>query len=251
MATPHAALSDMGPASKAGRTRSRILDAAAVVLNRDGYAGTRLGDIADIAGLQTPAIYYHFSSREDVIEAVIEVGQRAVIRHVTEAIDAVPAEAPELDRILAAVAAHLEVVLTLSQYASASVRNFAQLPQDMRERQMVHRLEYAAIWRDLFNKSAAQGDFGPVLDTSIARMLIMGALSWTPEWWDPERGSLDEIVASAQELVRRGLSAAKSRPPASRKTAPPASRKTAPASSKTTPASSKTTPRRGKTTGKR
>ena len=177
-----------------------------------------------------------------MIEAVIEVGQRAVILHVTEAIEAVPAEAPELDRILAAVAAHLEVVLTLSQYASASVRNFGQLPQDMRERQMVHRLEYAAIWRDLFNKSAAQGDFGPVLDTSIARMLIMGALSWTPEWWDPERGSLDEIVASAQQLVRRGLSAAilahrhkalrRSPPPASRKTAPPASRKTAPPASR-------------------
>jgi AcrR family transcriptional regulator len=229
MATPHAAPSDVGPASKASRTRSRILDAAAVVLNRDGYAGTRLSDIADLAGLQTPAIYYHFSSREDVIEAVIEVGQRAVILHVTEAIEAVPAESPELDRILAAVAAHLEVVLTLSQYASASVRNFGQLPQDMRERQLVHRLEYAAIWRDLFDKSAAQGELGPILDTSIARLLIMGALSWTPEWWDAERGNLDEIVASAQQLVRRGLTAADSRPPASRKP----------------------TPRRRKTTGKR
>ena len=210
----------MNPSSKAGRTRSRILDAAAEVLNRHGYAGTRLSEIADVAGLQTTAIYYHFSSREDVIEAVIEVGQRAVIHHVSEAISAVPAESPELDRILAAVAAHLEVVLTLSQYASASVRNFGQLPQDMRERQMVHRLEYAAIWRDLFNKCAAEGEFGPVLDTSIARLLIMGALSWTPEWWDPKRGSLDEIVASAQQLVRRGLSAPAPAVQAPRKAAP-------------------------------
>ena len=57
--------------SKSARTRERILDAAAHVLSRKGYAGTRLTDVADQAGLQAPAIYYYFPSREDLIEEVM------------------------------------------------------------------------------------------------------------------------------------------------------------------------------------
>lgn len=57
--------------SKSERTRSRILDAAAHVLSTKGFAGTRLTDVAEVAELQAPAIYYYYPSREDLIEAVI------------------------------------------------------------------------------------------------------------------------------------------------------------------------------------
>ena len=40
--------------SKAARTRERILDAAAHVLSRKGYAGTRLSDVAEQAQIQAP-----------------------------------------------------------------------------------------------------------------------------------------------------------------------------------------------------
>ena len=56
------------PGSKSARTRDRILDAAAHVLSRKGYAGTRLTDVADRAAIQAPAIYYYFPSRDDLIE---------------------------------------------------------------------------------------------------------------------------------------------------------------------------------------
>jgi TetR/AcrR family transcriptional regulator, cholesterol catabolism regulator len=40
--------------SKSARTRQRILDAAAYVLSRKGYAGTRLSDVAGQAEIQAP-----------------------------------------------------------------------------------------------------------------------------------------------------------------------------------------------------
>lgn len=36
-------------------------------------------------------------------------------------------------------------------------------------------------------------------------MLVLGALSWTVEWWDPRRTSLDAIVSAAQTLIRGAL----------------------------------------------
>ena len=38
-----------------------------------------------------------------------------------------------------------------------------------------------------------------------ARMLVLGALNWAAEWWNPRRGSLEAVVRTAQSLVRHGL----------------------------------------------
>ena len=63
-----------------------------------------------------------------------------------------------------------------------------------------------ALWRDLLEEAREQGEIRADLDLSAARMLIMGALNWTPEWWSPSKGSLDNVIRTAQALVRNGLS---------------------------------------------
>jgi TetR/AcrR family transcriptional regulator, cholesterol catabolism regulator len=39
-------------------------------------------------------------------------------------------------------------------------------------------------------------------------LLVLGALNWSAEWFDPRRSSVDTIVSNAQVLVRNGLSPA-------------------------------------------
>ena len=56
--------------------RKQILDAAAKVLARRGYVGTQLSEIAEEAGTQSGSLYYHFESREDLIEEVLHEGVR-------------------------------------------------------------------------------------------------------------------------------------------------------------------------------
>ena len=103
--------------TKSARTRERILDAAAQVLSRKGYAGTRLVDVADAAGVQAPAIYYYFASRDELVEEVMWAGAHRVRVHVEETIAALPAGATPLDRILAAVDAHVRYELQISDRA--------------------------------------------------------------------------------------------------------------------------------------
>ena len=94
-----------GAGSKSARTRERILDAAAHVLSRKGYAGTRLSDVADQAEIQAPAIYYYFPSRDDLIEEVMWSGIAHMREHMTGVLAALPADADPLDRIDAAIEA--------------------------------------------------------------------------------------------------------------------------------------------------
>ncbi|MEU7818029.1 hypothetical protein [Pseudonocardia sp. NPDC049154] len=180
-------VSTAAPAARG--TRNRILDAAAVVvLNRQGYAGTRLVDIGAVAGLQTPAIYYYyyyyyyyFASRDEVIEEVVQVGVRRTMSHVETALDALPVAGPDV-RIAAAVRAHLEIGVRDADYAAAAIQNAGQLPGPIRRVRLLDQRRYAALWRGLLASAADAGLLASGLDIRSVRMLVIGALNSAPGW---------------------------------------------------------------------
>src|SRR5215472_6239882 len=63
---------------EAGETRQALLDAALQVFSRQGYAGTRLEDVAAEADMTRGAIYWHFKSKADLYNTLVaEVSIRA------------------------------------------------------------------------------------------------------------------------------------------------------------------------------
>ncbi len=212
--------------SKSARTRARILDAAAHVLSIKGYAGTRLSDVGEYAGIQAPAIYYYFPSRDDLIEEVMYCGIADMTRHLQQVLDALPPETSPMDRIMAAVEAHLRHELELSDYTTASIRNSGQIPERLRARQLQENERYGRIWRRLVDTAAAQGQLRDDLDPRMAQLLVLGALNWTAEWWDPRRGSIEAVAENAKSLVRHGLGPLDGAPrPAKRRTQRAATRR--------------------------
>lgn len=191
--------------SKSALTRSRILDAAAQVLSERGYAGLRLSDVAEVADLQAPAIYYYFSSRDDLIEEVMWAGLADMRIHVAAALDDLPDGTSAVDRLLVAAEAHLRHELEISDYTTASIRNAGQVPQAIRKRQILEEERYGNVWRRLINDVAREGLLRPELDLYIAQMLVLGALNWAVEWWNPRRASVEIVVGNAQSIIRHGL----------------------------------------------
>jgi AcrR family transcriptional regulator len=58
--------------SKGERTSRAVIDAAYDLMVTQGYAATSMRQIADKAGLALGGIYNHFSSKEEVFEAILE-----------------------------------------------------------------------------------------------------------------------------------------------------------------------------------
>ncbi len=58
--------------SKGERTRRAILDAAYSLIIEQGYAATSMRQIAEQTGIALGGIYNHFSSKEEVFQAIIE-----------------------------------------------------------------------------------------------------------------------------------------------------------------------------------
>jgi TetR/AcrR family transcriptional regulator, cholesterol catabolism regulator len=191
--------------SKSALTRARILDAAARVLSTNGYAGLRLTDVAAEAEIQAPAIYYYYASRDELIEEVMWAGIADMREHVAAALSGLPDGTPPLERLLVAADVHLRHALEISDYTTASIRNAGQVPPSIRKRQILEEERYGEVWRRLINELAREGRLRPELDLYIAQMLVLGALNWAVEWWNPRRGSMEAVVANAQSFIRHGI----------------------------------------------
>jgi AcrR family transcriptional regulator len=57
---------------RAERTRNAILDAAAEVFDERGFNGASLSDILARAGVTKGALYFHFSSKEELAKEIVE-----------------------------------------------------------------------------------------------------------------------------------------------------------------------------------
>jgi AcrR family transcriptional regulator len=194
---------------KSEQTRQRLLDAAARVFRDKGYAGARLSDIAEAADMHTPGVYYYFPSKEDLVEEVLRAGVARAAAFVEDRVAAVPPGAPALDRLRAAIEGHVLTVLEIGDYTSANIRIFGQLPDDIRRRHLAQQRAYGELWRSLLEGARAAGELRPGLDLSVLRMLILGALNWTVEWYRPGAGSLSaaEVARHATTMICEGLRA--------------------------------------------
>ncbi|MGH7858113.1 MAG: TetR/AcrR family transcriptional regulator, partial [Candidatus Binatia bacterium] len=127
--------------------RTQILDAAARVLARRGYAGTTLSEIADEVGSAgAGSLYYHFDSREELIEELLRRGVLVAFEQSRRAVAELPAAASPLDRLKAAICAHMRCVLVESDYARAAVRSSGQVPAEMWARVNAQFREYGRFY---------------------------------------------------------------------------------------------------------
>jgi TetR/AcrR family transcriptional regulator, cholesterol catabolism regulator len=175
-------------------SRQQILDVAAKLFRAKGYTDTSLRDIGQQAGMKAGSLYYHFASKEQLAAEVLLIGVQKVHRAVVTAIDALGATADARARLAAAMAVHLETLLDASDYTSAHIRCFPDVPATLRIKLGTARREYEAVWRALMDDMAASGALPAGMDANAARLAILGALNWSLEWYDPAYGKPSQLT---------------------------------------------------------
>jgi TetR/AcrR family transcriptional regulator len=83
----------------------QITAAALAVFGRYGYQRTSMGLIAEAAGVSRPALYWHFSGKDEVFQAA---GERIAGELISAAETAAAAEAPTAERLYRALAVKLD-----------------------------------------------------------------------------------------------------------------------------------------------
>lgn len=103
-----------GRRARGNRTRERILRAAIELFGSRGFESTSMKDLASAAGVQAPAIYNHFASKEDVLVAASTWAMQDFHDKVVDPDDP---QLPTLERLEGLVRRHVQYQLDNFQVA--------------------------------------------------------------------------------------------------------------------------------------
>ena len=92
-------MADGAALPKAQVTRRVILEAAAALFREKGYAEVSLRDIAEAARIKTGSLYYHFESKESLVEEILALGTEGALECARTAVAALGDEADPVDKL--------------------------------------------------------------------------------------------------------------------------------------------------------
>jgi AcrR family transcriptional regulator len=181
--------------------RAELTRAAARLFAQKGYHGTSVGDLAEALGLQKGSLYTHIDSKADLLWEVAREGSEAF----HAALDALPEDGPVLDRIRAALRAHLRVVAEQLDIATVFVREWRYLEGERREQFVAERRRYEERIRALFREGREVGELRTDLDDATAALLALSAANWAYTWLRPGAdtdGLADRFTAQLLDGMR-------------------------------------------------
>jgi AcrR family transcriptional regulator len=189
--------------------RSQIIESAIKVFAREGFAKTRLDDVAAEAGLSKGLLYWYFRSKEEIIIAIADVLFGAELRKLQERTAEGQTARAWLENFLEVYIEDLRKLLKVTpiiyEFYALAFRNRA-VRRVMQE--YLHR--FVAILEPLVQRGMDNGEFTPgnarQITISIGAVLEGTLLLWA---YDPEMVQAEEQLHVGMALLLKGLEAPK------------------------------------------
>jgi AcrR family transcriptional regulator len=191
--------------SKSAQSRLLILDAAARIFGRKGYSASSLREIAEAVGMQAGSLYYHFSSKDEIFDEVLSSGMRNIHERVEQAVSALGDGVTHRQRIECAMTAHLELLLMKREYYAPASRILVHAPEPLASHHRELRHDYGKLWDGFLLDAQKAGEIRKEVKIVPLRMLILGALNWTLEWYDVDRYPIEGFVRQISTTVFEGV----------------------------------------------
>lgn len=166
--------------------RQRIVDAAAKILAKRGYAQATLTEIAKSAGAQAANIFYYFDSREDLVRDVLLTALDRMQVRMVQAVEEAGEAATHLARLRHVMRGVLMLLMSREdQYARAYLRSFNQVPTSLVQDMDVKRHETRQLWFKLISNAREAGEIPAQVDVNLATHFVLGATNWVAVWYKP------------------------------------------------------------------
>jgi AcrR family transcriptional regulator len=189
--TPH---KQVGPRRRHGE----LLDVAAEVFHRRGYAAATVRDIADALGILKGSLYYYIDTKEDLLFLLLTGVQDDVERLRLET-GAQPGLGP-LQRLDFYVRRQAEYNMRNLVRISVFLHDLDRLSEPRREQVVARRRIHHAYVEDLIVQAQALGLVRPDRDPTVLRHCVFASIVWTYRWY---RQSGHRRPAEVAELCAR------------------------------------------------
>lgn len=158
---------------EAAERRNEILDVAEELFVTKGYDKTSTNDILERIGIARGTLYYHFKSKEDILNAMIERINEALIAKVR--VIASDTKIPVIDRIVMTIAG-----LNVESDIGKEIINQVHKPQNalMHQKMQKNLVEgVAPILAGLLEEGNAQGVFHVKYPAQTVEMFIIYSMT--------------------------------------------------------------------------
>ena len=182
---------------------SEILQGAATVFARRGYAQTTIEDIADEVGINRATLYYYVGTKEELLVALLD-GPIDTLRTRLEEVAGRPL--PARDKLVAALREYsrtMTEVPALFIFLSENVHRVMAGPEADRIRANADR--YGRVLAQIIADGAANGEFRSDIDAQTVVLGILGMFNWMHRWFDP-RGR-KSLMDFGEDFIELALSA--------------------------------------------
>lgn len=185
---------------KAETTRNEILMAAADLFAEKGYSECNLRELAERVGMKAGSFYYHFRSKEEILDELLLASIALVTEEVRKAIAGAGPDAPLRDRIAAAMRAHVRTFLSREEGTSAFMRVWEHMPPAMKWRKRESRREYAAIWYELVEDGIREGLIRDDIAPDVLVPYLIGSMSRALEWFSPRHMTIEQVCDAVVKM---------------------------------------------------
>jgi AcrR family transcriptional regulator len=187
-----------------------ILEAALAVFGEQGYAGTRLDDVARRAGVSKGTLYLYFSSKEDLFRAMVEARVEGALAGIEELVRAWDGSTTDL--LEAFVEQYWGYMgrmenCRLARLVISELANFPELAR-FHYRRVVLRVR--RVIESILERGIAQGEFrrlDPVFAARALQLLCVHLAQFLVYFQphDPTPVSREDMLAGILDLYLHGV----------------------------------------------
>jgi AcrR family transcriptional regulator len=165
-------------AAGAEEKRRLILDAAVRVFARKGFHTSRVGDIAEEAGVAHGLLYHYFSSKDEVLETIFRENWGVLVERVV-AVE--QSDEPARDQLRHVAAIILRTWRHEPDVVRVLVREIARSPEmQARIGDLVQPIESI---RRIIERGRERGEFRADLDPALAAVVFYGGIDELLTGW--------------------------------------------------------------------
>jgi AcrR family transcriptional regulator len=193
-----------GKSSPRAARREELLRVAASVFAEKGFANATVREIAERAGMLSGSLYYHFESKDAMLEELLRSYLESVVgsyeEHAASSESAVTALENLIDQAYHfVVSRHDEVMILQDDY-----RYLYSSPQFTAVITLLDRI--TEIWAGIVEQGTKAGVFDASLDPKMTYRIVISAISTSVRWFDPAGAmSTAELAAHVKHICLYGL----------------------------------------------
>jgi AcrR family transcriptional regulator len=153
--------------------RTELLDAAAFLFATKGFHATGMRELAPQLKIKAGSLYYHISSKDQLLNEVCEIGMRGLSSNIDQAV-ANNHGLPETIRSI--VIGHADLLNHYGSYLTCYQNEYVHLATDVREKMRRELVTFHHKIDDVFKRAIANGETHPELIVKNARLALIAIL---------------------------------------------------------------------------